>query len=171
MDIFEMNSVDPINPFARGTTSSDSYGSEIHKIVFIPRPISTSKPEASVVDLFVNQWWVLGLADLTGLFALLLSLYAISLRKLGYHAEKIGHSMSPGSNHDRDLGDVNSPSKIGRWINRITIIIILQCTTILLLLMSPWFQGPFWLGIPLQGFSIGSAAVCYAFWIKNPSDE
>ena len=100
------------------------------------------------MDLFVSQWWVLGLADLAGLFALLLSLYAVGLRKLGHHAEKIG-----------------------RWVNRVTFVIILQCTAILLLLMSPWFQGPFWLGIPLQGLSIGSAAVCYAFWIKNPRDE
>jgi len=123
------------------------------------------------VDLFVDQLWVLGLTNLTGLFVLLLCLYAISLRKSGHHAEKIGHFESLGLNRDQDLGNVHWPSKIGRWVNRITIIIILQCTTILLMLMLPWFQGPFWLGIPLQGFSIGSASVCYAFWIKNPRDE
>jgi len=50
---------------------------------------------------------------------------------------------------------------IGTWVTRLFIAIVLISTTIFLISQCPGFQSPFWLGIVLQGFTYGSAALFY----------
>jgi hypothetical protein len=48
------------------------------------------------------------------------------------------------------------------WVTRIFIAIVLQCTALYLMSRFPGMESPFWLGIVLQGFTYGSAALFYA---------
>lgn len=48
------------------------------------------------------------------------------------------------------------------WVTRIFIAIVLQCTALYLMSTFPGMESPFWLGIVLQGFTYGSAALFYA---------
>jgi hypothetical protein len=48
------------------------------------------------------------------------------------------------------------------WVTRIFIAIVLQCTALYLMSRFPGMESPFWLGIVLQVFTYGSAALFYA---------
>jgi len=48
------------------------------------------------------------------------------------------------------------------WVTRIFIAIVLQCTALYFMSRFPGMESPFWLGIVLQGFTYGSAALFYA---------
>jgi hypothetical protein len=50
---------------------------------------------------------------------------------------------------------------IDTWVTRLFIAIVLISAAIFLISQCPGFQSPFWLGIVLQGFTYGSAALFY----------
>ncbi len=61
-------------------------------------------------------------------------------------------------------------SKLSPWMTRIFIVIVILCTAIYLTSAYPEIKSPFWLGIVLQFFIWGSAALCYASWRREPHD-
>ena len=50
---------------------------------------------------------------------------------------------------------------IDTWVTRLFIGIVLISAAIFLISQCPGFQSPFWLGVVLQGFTYGSAALFY----------
>lgn len=61
-------------------------------------------------------------------------------------------------------------SRLSPWVTRIFVAIVIQCAAIYLISAYPGTDSPFWLGIILQGFTYGSAAVYYASWGGEPYD-
>lgn len=139
------------------------------------------------VELWSLPWWILGLYSLTALFTLLFSLslasYRVFERGLLHGSDAIlasayidstplgctpleGAGLSSHSKASRRRGEGLSP-----WVTRIFIAIVLQCAAIYLISAYPGTESPFWLGIVLQGFTYGSAAVCYASWGWEPHDD
>ena len=130
------------------------------------------------MELWGHPWWILGLYSLAALFMLLFALFLASHRvirrslpqgpgaalastpmestPLGYTALE-GVTMRPS--HEGAWG-----SRLNPWVTRIFIAIVLQCAAIYLVSAYPGTGSPFWLGITLQGFTYGSAAVYYASW-------
>ena len=78
---------------------------------------------------------------------------------LGYTALE-GVAMLPS--HEGAWG-----SRLNPWVTRIFIAIVLQCAAIYLVSAYPGTRSPFWLGIILQGFTYGSAAVYYVSWSEG----
>ena len=64
-----------------------------------------------------------------------------------------------------------SCSRLSPWMIRIFITIVALCTVVYLISAYPGTESPFWLGIVLQFFIYGSAALCYASWRNEPHDE
>jgi len=62
-------------------------------------------------------------------------------------------------------------SRLSPWMTRIFIAIVALCTAVYLISAYPGMESPFWLGIVLQFFIYGSAALCYASWRNEPHDE
>jgi hypothetical protein len=132
------------------------------------------------MELWSYPWWLIGLYSLMTLFTLLLSLFLasyrvfemrtiqesdtslasvyINLKPLGCTPmERSGLYFHSKASQRR--GEAFSP-----WVTRIFIAIVLQCAAIYLISAYPGAESPFWLGIVLQGFTYGSAAVYYASW-------
>lgn len=138
------------------------------------------------MELWSYPWWILGLYSLTALFMLLFALFLASYRvferKLPRGSVAIlaptSMASTPLSYTSLERMDLHSPSgsaemtrsKLSNWVTRIFIAIVLQCAAIYLISAYPGTQSPFWLGITLQGFTYGSAAVYYASWGKDPHD-
>ena len=64
-----------------------------------------------------------------------------------------------------------SCSRLSPWMTRIFIAIVALCAAVYLISAYPGTENPFWLGIVLQFFIYGSAALCYASWRNEPHDE
>lgn len=139
------------------------------------------------MDLWSYPWWILGLYSLTALFLLLFAIFIA-----GYTVLKRELPNSPGtilkstSMKSTPLGytslghmGLHAPSRtvgtarsrLSPWVTRIFIAIVLQCAAIYLISAYPGTKSPFWLGIILQGFTYGSAAVYYASWGNEPADD
>jgi hypothetical protein len=54
------------------------------------------------------------------------------------------------------------PQSLNTWTTRLFIAIVLQSAALFLVSQFPGIQSPLWLGIALQGFTYGSAALFYA---------
>ena len=61
------------------------------------------------------------------------------------------------------------PQWLNPWVTRLFIAIVLQCAALYLLSQFPSFESPFWLGIVLQGYTYGSAALFYASGRDDPT--
>jgi hypothetical protein len=133
------------------------------------------------IVLWSQEWWVLGLMSLTVLFMLLFGLfiasYKVLKRSLGWGSPGLGPSyvetsLAAGSSLGAglpsdyptvgELIDGDRGKALNKWVNRIFIAIVLQCTALYLMSQYPGMESPFWLGIVLQGFTYGSAALFYA---------
>lgn len=139
------------------------------------------------MDLWSYPWWMLSLYSLTALFMLLFAIFIAS-----YSLSRRRPPRSSGATLASTSMDVttlaytalsrialNSPSgsvgptqsRLSTWATRIFIAIVLQCTAIYLISTYPGTKSPLWLGIILQGFTYGSAAVCCASWGKESNDD
>ena len=139
------------------------------------------------VELWSHPWWIIGLYSLTGLFFLLFALLIASYRTLrGELSQGSGIALASTSIESTPLGyttlgqmgigstaiaGATRQPKLNTWVNRIFIAIVLQCAAIYLISAYPGTRSPFWLGITLQGFTYGSAAVYYASWGKEPYED
>lgn len=131
--------------------------------------------------LWSQEWWVLGLMSLTVLFMLLFGLfiasYMVLKRSFGWGSTGLGPSyvetsLAGGSSLGAglpsgyptvgELIDVDRGQGLNKWVTRIFIAIVLQCAALYLMSQYPGMESPFWLGIVLQGFTYGSAALFYA---------
>ena len=129
-----------------------------------------------VLHLWSHEWWMLGLMSLTVLFMLLFGLFIMSYKVL---KRNMGHvyPVFGALNMSASTGDVNafdtrtglslgvanvSRTGVDRWVTRLFIAIVLQCAALYLMSQFPGMKSPFWLGIVLQGFTYGSAALFYA---------
>lgn len=65
--------------------------------------------------------------------------------------------------------DGGLPQWLNPWVTRLFIAIVLQCAALYLLSQFPSFESPFWLGIVLQGYTYGSAALFYASGRGDPT--
>jgi hypothetical protein len=63
----------------------------------------------------------------------------------------------------------SSPQRLNTWATRLFIAIVLQCAALFMVSQFPGIQSPFWLGIALQGFTYGSAALFYASGGDEPT--
>ena len=137
------------------------------------------------MELLSYPWWVLGLFSLTAffmlLFALFLARYRIFRKELTHgqgtilasaymESTSLGYTALEGAGLYSSPKTINS-SKLSPWVTRIFIAIVLQCAAIYLISAYPGTESPFWLGITLQCFTYGSAAVCYASWGREPYDD
>jgi hypothetical protein len=61
------------------------------------------------------------------------------------------------------------PQWVNPWVTKLFIAIVLQCAALYLLSQFPGFECPFWLGIVLQGYTYGSAALFYASGRDDPT--
>lgn len=144
-------------------------------------------PRRLKLGLWSHPWWIIGIYSLTALFFLLFALFME-----GYKTIKWGPSRIPGvptvpssikstslefmalkrvKVMSNSIATVTMQSKLNTWVTRIFIAIVLQCAAIYLISMLPGTRSPFWLGITLQGFTYGSAAVYYASWGKEPVEK
>lgn len=133
------------------------------------------------IELWSQEWWVLGLMSLTVLFMLLFGLFIVSYKVLkrnfgwgspGFGSSYVkaslagGLSLETGLSSDYptigELVDNSSGQSLNKWVTRIFIAIVLQCSALYLMSQYPGMKSPFWLGIVLQGFTYGSAALFYA---------
>jgi len=130
---------------------------------------------------------VLGLYSLTGLFMLLFAIALASYRTLrmgSLHGSGAGlasvymdstplgyTTMDQAGLHAASAAARRGSTGLSSWVNRIFIAIVLQCAAIYLISSYPGTRSPFWLGVILQGFTYGSAAVYYASWGKEPHDD
>jgi len=133
------------------------------------------------IELWSQEWWVLGLMSLTVLFMLLFGLFIVSYKVLkrnfgwgspGFGSSYVkaslagGLSLGAGLSSDYptigELVDNSSGQSLNKWVTRIFIAIVLQCSALYLMSQYPGMKSPFWLGIVLQGFTYGSAALFYA---------
>jgi len=133
------------------------------------------------IELWSQEWWVLGLMSLTVLFMLLFGLFIVSYKVLkrnfgwgspGFGSSYVkaslagGLSLGAGLSSDYptigELVDKGSGQSLNKWVARIFIAIVLQCAALYLMSQYPGMKSPFWLGIVLQGFTYGSAALFYA---------
>lgn len=122
---------------------------------------------------------------LTLLFALLFGFFTVS--RLGFE-RRLGRGSCEGfslsyvevlsldsANIDRastqplhSLG--NGASRcVDSWVTRLFIAIVLQCAALYLISQFPGVRSPFWLGVVLQGFTYGSAALFYASGGDEPT--
>ena len=139
------------------------------------------------MELWSYPWWTLSLYSLTALFMLLFGLFLARcrvLRRVLLHGSDAVLTsacidLTPLGCMSLEGTGLSSPSKAARhrgeglspWVTRIFIAIVLQCAAIYLISAYPGTESPFWLGIVLQGFTYGSAAVCYASWGRDPYED
>ncbi|RLI09529.1 hypothetical protein DRO42_04010 [Candidatus Bathyarchaeota archaeon] len=139
------------------------------------------------MELWSYPWWVLGLYSLTALFMLLFGLFLASYRVFkDEFVQGSGTILAPTYMRSTPLGYTTMAqtglyaapraarrrgSRLGPWVTRIFVAIVLQCAAIYLISAYPGTRSPFWLGIILQGFTYGSAAVFYASWSKAPDED
>ena len=131
--------------------------------------------------LWSGDWWILGLTSLAVLVMLLFGMFIVSYKIL---KRNVGMGNYGGLvTHYGDSSLIGGPSFSGGivtkypaiaesmneqfdglnvWVTRIFIAIVLQCTALYLMSTFPGMESPFWLGIVLQGFTYGSAALFYA---------
>lgn len=135
------------------------------------------------IELWSHPWWVFGLMSLTILFIFLLTMFIASYKKLRKEQRWniYGIISQPPNNpfSENYFIPVQAPSRtsslneggysIDTWPTRIFIAIVLQCVALFLLSQLPGFQSPFWLGIVLQGYTYGSAALFYASGMDDPT--
>jgi len=115
--------------------------------------------------------------SLTVLFMLLFGLFIASYRALRGRIGGAYHCLSPpymrpsristASPSGPNLQEVpvlggGQGQGLDKWVTRLFIAIVLQCAALYLMSQLPGVQSPFWLGIVLQGYSYGSAALFYA---------
>jgi hypothetical protein len=115
--------------------------------------------------------------SLTVLFMLLFGLFTVSYKILKRNMVMGGYTGFISAHGDSSMmGGVNINGIVTRlparareqddglkiWVTRIFIAIVLQCTALYLMSRFPGMESPFWLGIVLQGFTYGSAALFYA---------
>jgi len=131
--------------------------------------------------LWSGNWWILGLMSLAVLFMLLFGLFIVSYKILKRNvgignygglvtpygdSSLIGRSSFSGGIATKYPAIVESENEqydgLNVWVTRIFIAIVLQCTALYLMSRFPGMESPFWLGIVLQGFTYGSAALFYA---------
>lgn len=129
-----------------------------------------------MVDLWSYPWWILGLFSLTIIFTLLFGLFLAS-----YWVFEKKLSQSPRTNFAITYVEstpfrYTTPervdpypyskniwsSRVSLWITYIFIAIVLQSTGLYLISAYPGIKSPSWLGIILQGFIYGSAAIYLA---------
>ncbi|KON31280.1 hypothetical protein AC482_01265 [miscellaneous Crenarchaeota group-15 archaeon DG-45] len=134
------------------------------------------------MELWGHPWWILGLYSLAALFMLLSALFLASYRALrrGSLPRSAGAALSSNPMESTALGYTAlegvalrssagaSGSRLGPWVTRIFIAIVLQCAAIYLISTYPGMGSPFWLGVALHGFTYGSAAVYYVSWGEEP---
>lgn len=139
------------------------------------------------MELWSHPWWIIGLYSLTALFFLLFALFMASYKTIKDVPSQVpGMIIVPSSIKSTSLEytalkriEVKSDSiatvpkqpKLNIWVTRIFIAIVIQCAAIYLISTFPGTRSPFWLGISLQGFTYGSAAVYYASWGKEPVEN
>jgi hypothetical protein len=139
------------------------------------------------LELWSHPWWIIGLYSLTALFFLLFALFMASYKTIkGGPTQVPGVLPVPSSIKSTSLdytalkrmevmssyiATVSKRPKLNTWVTRIFIAIVLQCAAIYLISTFPGTRSPFWLGITLQGFTYGSAAVYYASWGKEPVED
>ena len=132
--------------------------------------------------LWSGNWWILGLMSLAVLFMLLFGLFIVSYKILkrnvgiGNYGDLLtpyeGPSLTGSSSFNGGVVKKYTASiveleneqydRLNTWVTRIFIAIVLQCTALYLMSRFPGMESPFWLGIALQGFTYGSAALFYA---------
>ncbi len=114
--------------------------------------------------------------SLTVLFMLLFGLFITSYRALRGRINGVYHSISPSytrpskisitSLRDPYLQEVlglggGQGHDLEKWVTRLFIAIVLQSAALYIISQIPGVQSPFWLGMVLQGYSYGSAALFY----------
>jgi len=123
--------------------------------------------------------------SLTVLFLLLFGLFIASYRVFGRRLGLGSHGGIPTSNVGASfLGQTafaraysqtlqglggGGPQRLNTWVTRLFIAIVLQCAALFLVSQFPGIQSPFWLGMALQGFTYGSAALFYASGGDEPT--
>ena len=139
------------------------------------------------MNLWSFPWWILGLYSLTALFMLLFAIFLASYRvlrrrlPLGSGAIFASTSMDSTPLGYTTLGQMGlhylpkaaqpRRSRLSSWVTRIFVAIVLQCAAIYLISAYPGTRSPFWLGVILQGYTYGSAAVYYASWGNDSHDD
>ena len=139
------------------------------------------------MDLWSHPWWIIGLYSLAALFMLLFAIFLASYTMLRRELPRgSGAVVTSTSMESVPLGftshcrmGLHTPSKTSKmsismltpWLTRLFIAIVLLCATIYLISAYPGTESPFWLGIVLQGFTYGSAAVYYASWSRELEEE
>lgn len=123
--------------------------------------------------------------SLTVLFMLLFGLFIASYRVFGRRLGLGSHGGIPTSNvgasflgqtalvraHPQTLQGLGGggPQRLNTWVTRLFIAIVLQCAALFLVSQFPGIQSPSWLGMVLQGFTYGSAALFYASGGDEPT--
>jgi hypothetical protein len=123
--------------------------------------------------------------SLTVLFMLLFGLFIASYRVFRRRLGLGSHGGIPTSNVGASfLGQTafaraysqtlqglggGGPQRLNTWVTRLFIAIVLQCAALFIASQFPGIQSPFWLGMALQGFTYGSAALFYASGGDEPT--
>jgi len=116
--------------------------------------------------------------SLTVLFTLLFGLFIASCRVFSGWLGRVSNRRPPISAFEAPfLGQkaptraqtqphqrigVGGPQSFNTWTTRLFIGIVLQSAVLFLISQFPGIQSPYWLGMALQGFTYGSAALFYA---------
>lgn len=129
-------------------------------------------------------WWVLGLMILALLFT---SLFGLFMASRMVYRKRLGWSPCGSFNPSYIEAPTLSSTTVGRastrpkygsnddtpwvdaWVTRLFIALVLLCAAFYLISQFPGVQSPFWLGIVLQGFTYGSAALFYASGGDEPT--
>jgi len=128
------------------------------------------------VDLWIYPWWKLGLFSLTFLFTLLVGLFLASywiFEKKPSHDQRTDYATAhmeltslkyttPQRGDPYPNSKTIWSSRISYWMTYTFIAIVLQSTSLYLISAYPGIKSPFWLGLILQGFIYGSAAIYLA---------
>jgi hypothetical protein len=135
--------------------------------------------------MFLSEYlpWLLGIIALLGLSATLIciSIAKVILKHRFHESEFLDPEEHQLYNRESMITDSGNLRKFSSTIagsgalnflaNLVFVAIVFICVGIYLLSMLPGISSPTWLGMVLQGFIYGTAAVYYLSWIRTSHED